>query len=376
MREPRHLQEKLIFRKTQNSLRSLKMTLFEHDFFSNDYLGFARSEEIRRKGEKILSKNYQNGATGSRLLSGNYALLTETERLIADYHRAENALLFNSGYDANVGFFSSVPQRNDVVLYDAFIHASIRDGLQMGAARTYKFQHNDVTHLEFLLKKHTQENSSVYVATESVFSMDGDTPDLHAMAYLCERYGAFLVVDEAHSAGVFGKQGEGLVPHLGLENAVFARIVTYGKAFGCHGAAVLGSANLIDFLINFARSFIYTTAMSPHSVAVIKAAYQEMKTTGAIVRLHQAIEHFRNEMLRTRLAERFIPSRSSIQALVVSGNSRVKSVSAKLQSLGFGVMPILSPTVAEGEERLRFCLHSYNTKESISALADSIAEVI
>ncbi|ATA72810.1 MULTISPECIES: aminotransferase class I/II-fold pyridoxal phosphate-dependent enzyme [Capnocytophaga] len=373
MRIPEHIHKKIADRKADNAFRTLKNNLFTIDFFSNDYIGFASSKAIHAEVEKILAEQkWQHGATGSRLLSGNHSLYEVAENEITKFHNSESALLFNSGYDANVGFFSCIPQRNDIMLYDSYIHASIRDGISLGLTKSYKFKHNDLSDLEKLLKKFSSSKQTTFVATESVFSMDGDSPDLLKMTELCEQYGAFLIVDEAHALGVFGQFGCGLVQHLGLENRVFARIVTYGKALGCHGAAILSSGVVKDYLINFARSLIYTTAMPPQSVAHIVAGYRQLKKTTHIKKLQENISLFKNTLEKHKKNYSFIHSNSSIQAMIVSGNDFVKSVAEQLQNKGFGVMPILSPTIPKGEERLRICLHSFNTEEQILNLVNNI----
>lgn len=375
MNLPQKLIEKLELRKQTNALRSLSVSHAVIDFSSNDYLGFAHSTEIFDETHQYLvERNFKtNGATGSRLLSGNHVLYPEAEKMIAQFHQVPSALLFNSGYDANVGFFSSVPQRTDVVLYDELSHASIRDGIQMTAARSYKFRHNDFEDLERLILKYQKEDTVLYVVTESVFSMDGDSPNFEELTALTTKYNVLLVVDEAHALGVFGEQGEGFIQYLGLQDKVFARIVTFGKALGCHGAVVLGSEDLKTYLINFARSFIYTTGLSPHSVATIIVAYQKLISgTTAIQQLKHNIIHFNQEKHLLGLKPMFVFSKSAIQCAILPGNEKVKTVAANLQSKGFDVKAILSPTVPEGQERLRICLHSYNTFEEISALMHCI----
>jgi len=377
---PKKLQLKIDQRKAANSLRKLGSPSLERlgeevDFSSNDYLGFAKNAAIFSRTEAILkAENLQhNGATGSRLLSGNHKLYSITEDFIAKTHQVEAAIIFNSGYDANVGFFSSVPQRGDVILYDEFIHASIRDGIQMSHAKAYKFKHNDLEDLERLLAKQNKmlkqvqpDNSVIYIVTESVFSMDGDTPDLTAMFGLCQNYNANFIVDEAHAIGVFGT---GLIDNLKFGQRV-TRLVTFGKAMGCHGAAILGSADLKEYLVNFARSLIYTTALSPHSVATILASYKQAaqeakKTQSESTKLNENIQFFCQEVKNNNLQNYFIASDSAIQSAVIPGNDRVKKISRKLKENGFDVKAILSPTVQAGEERLRFCLHSYNSKRDI-----------
>ena len=375
MNLPKKLTIKLKNREGNNSLRSLKTPSHLVDFSSNDYLGFAKSSVIFDKTHQFLvDRNIkQNGATGSRLLSGNHQLYTEVERFLSDFHQSESATIFNSGYDANVGFFSSVPQRGDIILYDEFIHASIRDGIKLSNAKSFKFSHNDLGSLSEMLKRVQHNNSDIYVVTESVFSMDGDSPDLVTMSQMINKHNTFLIVDEAHAVGIFGATGCGIIQNLNLQDAIFARIITFGKALGCHGAAVLGSEKLQNYLVNFARSFIYTTGLSPHSLATIKMAYDEMlkQVQHDKLNLSENIHHFLEEVKRLKLD--FIPSCSAIHCCVILGNEKVKEISEKLQEKGFEVKAILSPTVPKNKERLRFCLHSYNSEEEISEVLELLS---
>ena len=201
-RVPKSLISKLEQREQNNSLRKLALPNHLIDFASNDYLGFSKSEAIFNETHSYLIDNsiLQNGATGSRLLSGNHSVYKEAENYIAKFHQVESALIFNSGYDANVGFFGAVPQRNDIILFDELSHASIRDGIQLSNAKSYKFQHNDFEDLERLiqnLRPKTQDLKSIYIVTESVFSMDGDTPNLEELVQISNKYNCFLIVDEA-----------------------------------------------------------------------------------------------------------------------------------------------------------------------------------
>ncbi len=374
MKTPDSILTKLEKRIKENALREILEYNYSIDFFSNDYLGFSQNNEIQEVTNLILQKlPIRNGSTGSRLLSGNYPLYTETERKIAIFHQAPKALIFNSGYDANLGIFSSIPQKNDIVLYDQYIHASIRDGLQLSVAQTFKFKHNDLDDLEEKLKKYTSSHT-VYVTTESVFSMDGDKPNMEKLVNLTKKYNAFLVVDEAHALGVFGNRGEGLTQKY--KDDIFIRLVTFGKGLGGHGAAVLANENVIKYLTNFARSFIYTTALPLHSIACILASYEYLDKTKSREKLHHNIHFFREKLRKYKLENQFIDSDSAIQAMIVSGNERVKGIAAKLQEIGFGIKPILSPTVPKGEERLRICLHSYNTENEISLFFEKLLEIL
>lgn len=376
---PKALTQKLQQRQANFALRELPVSKILIDLASNDYLGFASSDEIfNQTHEYLLQNNIRvNGATGSRLISGNHNLYPVAENAIAKFHESSAALIFNSGYDANVGFFSSVPQRNDVILYDELCHASIRDGITMSTAKSYKFQHNDLEDLESIIKRYHTEPVEVYVVTESVFSMDGDCPNLEELVALCKKHNCHLVVDEAHALGVFGENGEGVVQSLGLQDKVFARIVTFGKGLGCHGAAIIGSEELKSYLVNFARSFIYTTGLSPHSVATILIAYQHLKTEKvAMQNLKQNIQFFNQEKTQRGLKALFVYSKSAIQCAIIPGNEKVKSIAANLQKKGFDVKAILSPTVPEGQERLRFCLHSYNSEEEISNVLQLLSNFV
>ncbi|MDX1542377.1 MAG: pyridoxal phosphate-dependent aminotransferase family protein [Christiangramia sp.] len=376
---PLKLEKRLQKRKNENSFRQLSTDNNGVDFFSNDYLGFASSEVIYENTARILSpSNLLNGSTGSRLLSGNHPLFKKTENLLASFHNSQSALIFNSGYDANVGFFSAVPQKNDIILYDEFSHASIRDGLKMSTARSFKFQHNDMEDLRNKLQRYSaEEDAEIYVVTESVFSMDGDSPDFKMLIELTREFSFNLIVDEAHATGVIGKKGEGLVQLLNIEREIFARIHTFGKALGCHGAVILGNRQLMDYLVNFSRSFIYTTALSPHSVASIFAAYRLLENDQlALKALRDNIRHFRSEIEKNDLDQLFIKSESAIQSCVVSGNYEVKKIASQLHEKGYNVKPILSPTVPQGRERLRFCIHSYNSTQEISEVLKLLANFV
>jgi 8-amino-7-oxononanoate synthase len=377
---PHNLLQKLEYRKQNNAFRKLKSQNILIDFASNDYLGFAKNETIfNQTHQYLLEKNIKtNGATGSRLLSGNHDLYPETEDFIAKFHNSETALISNSGYDANVGFFSSVPQRSDIILYDELCHASIRDGISMSKAKSFKFNHNDYENLEIKITKYKEQitnNITIYIVTESVFSMDGDCPKLEEIVKISEKYNCYLIVDEAHAVGVFGNSGEGLVQNLGLEKQVFARIVTFGKGIGSHGAAILGNQNLKDYLINFSRSFIYTTALSPHSVASILFSYKYMINNNLeLNKLRENIVFFNQQKNFLGLKKLFVYSKSSIQCAIIPGNEKVISIALFLNNQGFDVKPILAPTVPEGQERLRICLHAYNTEKEILELLQNLSK--
>lgn len=360
-----HLQQKLQARHQSGAYRQLRPESGLIDFCSNDYLGFAKSPAISNLVSEEIAKHPSalNGSTGSRLLAGNTQYTEELEQQIATYHQAQTGLLFNSGYDANLGLLSSVPQRGDTVIHDELAHASIIDGIRLSHAKRYSFKHND---LDDLAQKLKNAQGLCYVVVESVYSMDGDLAPLLSIANLVSSHNAALIVDEAHAFGVFGR---GLVNRLGLEDSVFARVITYGKALGCHGAIVLGSDELRQYLINFARSFIYTTAAPFHQIVSIKTGYELLKQSlTTIADLKFNIDLYNNLMGDCD----GLLNNSAIQTVIIGDINRTKTASLNLQQHGYDVRAILSPTVATGTERLRICLHAYNTAEEIAGLTDHI----
>ena len=373
-RLPEKLQKKLLERQGNNAFRTLGEPSGLIDFSSNDYLGFNANNAVFEEALKILEESgtKANGAGGSRLLTGNHSLYAPLEEKLCNFHSVDAALVFNSGYDANMGLLGAVPQRGDVVFYDEFVHASVRDGLQLSNAKSYKFKHNDLEDLVQgveRIRNVLAEEAEIYVVTEAVFSMDGDSPDLISLAKICKSRQIRLIVDEAHSIGVFGRCGEGLVQDLGMADAVFARVITFGKALGCHGAAVLGGSGLKDYLVNFARSLIYTTGLPPHSLASIAAVYGQIQLSNDVIEsLREKITFFKDYLVKLGLQTSFVPSDSAIQCCKIKGNSAVKGLAKALGEKGFDVKPILSPTVPVGQERLRICIHEFNTEKEIRAV--------
>lgn len=360
---PLHLLQLLEERKRKGLFRSLK--LYDHliDFSSNDYLGFSKEGFLKKN--TTTQTNLPSGSTGSRLISGNTKFAEELEEKIASFHNAEAALLFNSGYDANVGLLSSIASKHDLILYDELVHASIHDGIRLSLAKYYKIKHNNVEHLKLLLERNSDVKGSVFIVVESIYSMDGDMAPLQELITLCDNKKIFLIVDEAHAIGVCGNKGGGLCEEHKVEEKCFARVYTYGKAMGCHGASVVGSKILKEYLINFARSFIYTTALPLHSLLCIDAAYLALQKTDAVDKLRQNINYF-NEL--TASINRFIPSTSAIHCLIYGNNEKVNEIESLFEKSGFFVKGIKSPTVKQGSERIRICLHAYNTKHEIEQL--------
>lgn len=370
------LVEALAERKQRGLLRGLTVMGKTVDFSSNDYLGFARSKlltkMIREEERKWIA---HNGSGGSRLLTGNSHAAIKLEVFLARYHRAPAALLFNSGYDANVGLFSSVASKNDTIIYDELIHASVRDGIRLSRAQSFPFRHNDTKHLH---ERMEMAKGNIFVAVESVYSMDGDFARLTEIIKLCRERRAHLIVDEAHATGVFSG---GLLQKAGFEKDVFARVHTFGKALGCHGATVVGSTTLKEFLVNHARSFIYTTALPPHSVHTIRAAYRLLEQSHkTLKKLHDLIAFFEKRVRQRQVFQlkngewKWLSSSSAIQCLLVPGNSQAKELAKAIGNGNLDVRPILSPTVPKGKERIRVCLHAYNKESEINRLFEIIGD--
>lgn len=362
--------KKLQARAAENALRRLTVHEGLADFFSNDYLGFARSKALHtaiQQKEKEYALTVCNGSTGSRLLSGNSLLAEEVEKQLAVFFQTEKTLLFNSGYNANVGVLSAIPQKGDTILYDELIHASLKDGARLSFAERLSFRHNDLEDLERKLKK---AGGDIFIVVESIYSMDGDSAPLKELVILARQYDACIIVDEAHSTGTCGEMGRGLAHQEQVQHDIDIRIHTFGKAMGIHGACVAGSAVLIDYLINFSRAFIYTTAFAPHAFVSVQCAFEMLQQSADTINaLNKNIE-----MLASGLQQHscYLAGSSPIQVLKIGGNDVVKHLAAAIQEKGFDVRPILSPTVKKGEERLRICIHAYNTEQEIAGVLSCI----
>lgn len=351
------LSELLAKRKAMGSERTLPVFQSEIDLFSNDYLGFSKFQ--------LGIHTSQSGSTGSRLMSGNSSEAQECELFLAGFFQTESTLVYSSGYAANLGFWSSVPQRGDLVLYDEYCHASCIDGLRLSFADRQKFLHNDLVDLENKLK--SAKNKRLFIAIEGVYSMNGTVSPLDKIAQLATDYKALLVIDEAHSIGVIGESGRGLANFMDVEKSVFARIVTFGKAYGFHGAAVLGSKVLRDYLVNFSRSFIYSTALPPTDYLEIMERVSSTKINSERQKLEKVISVFQEKLspIQSLSSSKFSP----IQMIYLP-NKELNIISQKCIDSGIFTKPILPPTVPEGQESLRFCLHSFNTNKELDVLEE------
>ncbi|KAI0424398.1 PLP-dependent transferase [Xylaria sp. FL1042] len=421
------LQGRLVRRESQGRLRHLVIPRSDLvDFSSNDYLSLSQDLVLRDALIAHLDDSHKNhsstsssrraiGSGGSRLLDGNSAFVERLEQKISNFHGSEAALLFNSAYDANVGLLSCVPGAEDIIIYDDLIHASIHDGMRLSrATRKIRFAHGSIIRgtrrlisekegmnstetsdsdgLELVLKKLVDTDrqiqygkSNVFICVEALYSMDGDVADLEYISdvvqSLLPKGNGYIIVDEAHSIGILGERGRGLVCQLELQDRIWARVVGFGKAFGCAGGAIICSSIARLYLINYARTLIYTTAMSFPSLAIISAAYDYMITGKADERQKQLKTII--QYCHTKLKSLDQTSRSTATTLHVPGGplsspivplftNDPKSLAQHCQKFGFMIRPIVAPTVPLGQERVRICLHASNTFEQIDGLCDAI----
>ncbi|GGF19601.1 aminotransferase class I/II-fold pyridoxal phosphate-dependent enzyme [Echinicola rosea] len=350
----------------QNRLRTLKTVPRENtDFFSNDYLGYATKGFLAQLTSQLAS--HWTGATGSRLISGNHPEMEKLERDFASFMDSPAALLYNSGYMANTGLLSSLGEKDSLFIFDEHVHASIKEGMRLGFGQKTAFKHNDLKDLEkkltFLAQK---KDKRLMVLTEGLFSMHGDIPDIGQMLGICQKYGAALIIDEAHSLGTVGKENKGTSHRFAHHPNLLARVITFGKAAGGHGAMVLGSDHLRSYLVNYSRSFIYTTAPSLGQLHSIGAALELFASKINFDALEKAIDRYLD--IAPVSSPSFSNNQSPIQYWQCDNIPLLKAKVNLLQKSGINCYPILSPTVKTGEERIRIVLHAFNTKEEISNL--------
>ncbi|MFD1769008.1 aminotransferase class I/II-fold pyridoxal phosphate-dependent enzyme [Sphingobacterium suaedae] len=355
-------------RQQAGTLRDLQPPSGYIDFYSNDYLGFSRDTQFQKRLVSLLSNYPQclTGVSGSRVIVGDSVQHLEIESWLAQQHRVEAALLFGSGYLANLALFSCIVGWHDTIIVDECIHRSVHDGCGLSRAKKWKFRHNDLDHLESLLKK---ASGNIIVAVESLYSMEGDLAPLIDLVTLTEQYDAHLIVDEAHAVGVFDY---GLVAYHGLQSKVFATLVAFGKAMGIRGGALLGSRLMKSYVVNYASTFVYTTGIPLFQALEIREAYRYLKECPERrTALQEAIARFRIYGLSSTSAKC-----SPIQIVSITGTEHVRRVSSIAQQNGLAVYPIVAPTVREGSECLRICLHAFNKAEEIDLLGNLLRQNI
>ncbi|KAK8204111.1 pyridoxal phosphate-dependent transferase [Phyllosticta capitalensis] len=407
-----HFTKLLARRKTRSLLRRIEdpPPPGVADFTSNDYLSLSSHPSLTKAYITHLTAAYTSsslslGSTGSRLLSGHHPLAAHLESLIPAHHRAPAGLLFNSGYDANAALLSALPQPGDAVLYDALVHASAHDGMRLSRVAATgglrRFAHNSAESLESELRRLISEDAAyaaggrnVFVVVEAVYSMDGDVAALPCLLSVVETLlpagNGYVIVDEAHSTGVIGPRGRGLVSALGVESRVFARVVTFGKAMGAAGAIVLCSAATKAYLTNYARPFIYTTAAAFPSLAAVKVAYDFLMDghADALAAHLQRLVRVLDQRLAALVVQLKPPK--TLLSLTIPGvenahaefatpitpvfTSHPRSLAAFVRTRGYAVRPIVAPTVPRGTERVRVCLHAGNSVEQVEGLVRAVGE--
>jgi 8-amino-7-oxononanoate synthase len=339
---------------------------------SNDYLGLSIHPLLRDAVREGVEHCERMGATGSRLLSGHYAIWDELEGAFAAYAGTEAALFFNSGFSANTSLLSSVLGPEDVVFSDRLNHASIIDGIRLSRAQKIIYPHGNLTFLEDALRRFSQNSRSQMIVTESIFSMDGDRAPLRTLFELAERYGAEIIVDEAHATGACGPGGRGLVAELGLERRAFAIVHTCGKALASAGAFVSGTLTLKRFLINHARSFIFSTGLPPYLAFQIRAALSLAASMDAERHHLSALA----QQLRGRLSSLGFGhglSDSHIVPFIIPGAKAALGMALHLRERGFAVRAIRPPTVPPGAERLRLSLTAKLAAEDIDRFTEAVS---
>ncbi|WP_256364151.1 8-amino-7-oxononanoate synthase [Brevundimonas sp. LM2] len=344
------------------------------DFASNDYLGLAASPALRNAVAEALARGVPVGSGGSRLLRGNHPEHEALEAEAAAVFGSAAALYFSSGYAANAALLATLPQRGDLIVHDALIHASAHEGMRLGRAEAVSVPHNDADAFEVVILQWRARGGvgRVWIAVESLYSMDGDRAPLADLAVLADRHDAFLLIDEAHATGVFGPGGRGLAAGLeGRENIITLR--TCGKALGCEGALVCADRTVIDFLINRGRGFIFSTAPSPLMAATCRAALTLMQDETRQARQATLMAEA-GGLLADRLG--IAPTGSQIIPVVLGDDGRTMAVAQALQARGFDVRGIRPPTVPAGTARLRLSLTLNVEMADVEALVEAMQPLL
>lgn len=355
--------------KKQSNHRELKQIPNDAiNFSSNDYLGISKQEDLSEEFKTIVQSNSNEflfGSCSSRLLSGNHQYYTELENLLVNAFRKEAAMVFGSGYHANIGILPALATSKDLIIADKLMHASLIDGIRLSRAKFERFRHNDMQHLEKLLKNNRSDYDNVFIVTESLFSMDGDFAPLQALIAIKEKYDAFLYIDEAHSFGVFGKNGLGYAEELNLIDKVDLLVGTFGKAIASQGAFLVCDEIIKDYLTNTARSLIFSTALPPISLAWTIFIINKLASLDKERSILKALYQYYSELTG------FKPQ-SQIVSFMAGSNENAIRLSEQLKIKNIYALPIRYPTVPKGTERLRLSFHAALSKNDIDILVDEL----
>lgn len=350
------------------------------NFSSNDYLGLANHPLLKEAAIKAVAR-YGSGSGASRLICGSLAPHHELEDALAEFKQTEAALSFSSGYAAAVGAICAIVGKDDVIILDKLVHASIVDAARLSGAKLRVFSHNDMADLEDILiwtknrpQAESDTRSHTLIVTESIFSMDGDAAPLREMVALKERYGAWLMVDQAHATGLFGAQRRGLVEEFGFVDEVEIQMGTLGKALGSSGGYICGSRTLIEYLVNRARTFIFSTAPVPAAAAAARAGIELTRGEEGETRcryLWNLIETAKASL--AKIGWQLSPARSAIIPLILGSEAAAVAAASTLRDDGIYVPAIRFPTVARGHARLRVTLTADHTEEDMAKFATAFS---
>ncbi|MBI1177057.1 aminotransferase class I/II-fold pyridoxal phosphate-dependent enzyme [bacterium] len=364
------------------------------NFSSNDYLGLANHPALKEAAIKAVA-DFGAGAGASRLICGSLKPFHDLEETLAEFKRAEACLSFSSGYAAAMGTITSLMGRDDIVIIDKLVHASIVDASRHCDAKLRVFKHNDLDDLERILKwadaqkrRSKSEAQNILIITESVFSMDGDLAPLREIVDLKERHGAWLMVDEAHATGLFGERRSGLIEQLGLSDRIEIQMGTLGKAVGAAGGFICGARSLIDFLVNSARSFIFSTAPVPASAAAAKAGVELIRSTGGAERYHKVWDRTRQgrtgilpvfecagSILLPENRQDACPTLSPIIPIIIGDENQAVAMADSLRELGYFIPAIRYPTVARGTARLRMTVTADHAEADLESLTKALVSI-
>ncbi|MFI5201662.1 MAG: aminotransferase class I/II-fold pyridoxal phosphate-dependent enzyme [Candidatus Kapaibacterium sp.] len=370
----RKLERELDVLREKSRLRSLR-TYPGIDFGSNDYLGFAEDEELKEQALEALQSSALSSSS-SRLLPGHHTEHIAAEKYFANFVGAEAALFFNSGYDANMALLITLPTRHDLILYDERSHASIYDGVHASLAKSRRFAHNSASDLQRALENREPSSGHIFVVLESVYSMDGDVAELVEIAKVTNEFGAIVIVDEAHAMGVLGLHGEGLVKETIGRNRSILTVHTCGKALGAAGAFVTGSRTVVEYLVNKARPFIYTTALPPLIPLQLINAIRRLESEGPVLvqKLRERSDFVRATLRASLVRWKVTEGVTPIISIIIGGDDDALRASQSLSELGFNVPAIRPPTVPEGSARLRLNISLRHSEEEVRAVAEALVK--
>jgi len=344
------------------------------DFSSNDYLALSEHPEVIAASRRYLEM-FGAGAGAARLMSGDLEINHLLEQEIAQLKSKETALTFGSGYLANTGIIPAMAGRGDLIIADRLSHASIYDGCMLSGARTIRFRHNDLTHLEQILHEKRSQFNNILVVVESIYSMDGDRCPLADLVSLKKHYGFLLMVDEAHATGLYGENGSGIIEEDNVSDGVDIAMGTFGKALGSYGAYAAASQEIVNFLVNRARTFIYSTALPPAVVGATLAALYLVKTEPQLrLDLHQKVAFFKKQLRKNGLKDDHGPSQ--IVPVMVGDSTKALAIAEELQRHNIYVKAVRPPTVPQGSARLRFSITRYHQEPDLKKCAKVLADAL